>query len=326
MSATGEGDRPTSPPVRRSAGAGQRDTATTASVGEIVARLARAAEAVGSIPKDDRNEEQGYAFRGIERILAAAGPALHAEGIVTVPRVLSMERLQRERGQRRNLWDLVVLTVEYRFVAPDGSSVAAVVAAEGMDNGDKATSKAMTMAYKSALLQVLAIGDDTHDADRSTPEDGPAQARQRKSSGNGGSARRSTGTRKRDDDEAQPAANRATREDALAWVAETHGPEHRIKVEKIMDRLDAIADKHTRTTVKQEFARVHETPVRLTPAQVDEAAAWLDEMLAPATETDAPGPEADVDREPSPPDTECECGADLNKGEEHLEGCPYAAF
>ena len=45
----------------------------------------------------------------------------------------------------------------YRFVATDGSQVSCVVEGEGMDSGDKASNKAMAVAHKYALLQVLMI-------------------------------------------------------------------------------------------------------------------------------------------------------------------------
>lgn len=61
-------------------------------------------------------------------------------------------------------------------------SLEAVVYAESLDSGDKATAKAMSVAFRSALLQVLAI--PTHDPDpdsqtyerASAPEPDPERA------------------------------------------------------------------------------------------------------------------------------------------------------
>lgn len=137
--------------------------------------LAAAAAAVGAIPKADTNKDQGFQYRGIERILAGVGPALHRAGVVVLPRVLDVHREEMLRGANKNVWRLVTLTVEYLFVGPRGDSLSAVVLGEGLDNGDKAVSKAMTMAYKSALLQALQIADTDTDPDASTP---PEQVRE----------------------------------------------------------------------------------------------------------------------------------------------------
>lgn len=137
--------------------------------------LAAAAAAVGAIPKDDENKDQGFKYRGIERILAGVGPALHRAGVVVLPRVIDVHREEMLRGANKNVWRLVTLTVEYLFVGPRGDSLSAVVLGEGLDNGDKAVSKAMTMAYKVALLQALQIADADTDPDASTP---PEQVRE----------------------------------------------------------------------------------------------------------------------------------------------------
>jgi hypothetical protein len=50
-----------------------------------------------------------------------------------------------------------VLKIRYDFFARDGSSVSATVMGEGMDSGDKASNKAMAVAHKYALLQILSI-------------------------------------------------------------------------------------------------------------------------------------------------------------------------
>ena len=47
--------------------------------------------------------------------------------------------------------------MRYTFYAKDGSSVQCVVVGEGMDSGDKATNKAMSIAFKYACFQVFCI-------------------------------------------------------------------------------------------------------------------------------------------------------------------------
>ncbi len=51
----------------------------------------------------------------------------------------------------------VVLTVRFRAFAQDGSSVETTAIGEGIDYGDKAYNKAMSVAHKYALLQLFCI-------------------------------------------------------------------------------------------------------------------------------------------------------------------------
>ena len=50
-----------------------------------------------------------------------------------------------------------ICRIKYTFYAEDGSNVSAVVIGEGMDSGDKATNKAMSIAFKYACFQVFCI-------------------------------------------------------------------------------------------------------------------------------------------------------------------------
>ena len=54
----------------------------------------------------------------------------------------------------------VTVVVAYTFTAPDGSSIVTSAAGEAMDSGDKATPKAMSVAYRTALLQALCLPTD----------------------------------------------------------------------------------------------------------------------------------------------------------------------
>jgi hypothetical protein len=60
--------------------------------------------------------------------------------------------------------------VTYRFTAPDGSHLETTVAGEAQDYGDKATPKAMSVAFRTALLQALALPTDEPDPDTATYE------------------------------------------------------------------------------------------------------------------------------------------------------------
>src|SRR5699024_3842939 len=68
------------------------------------------------------------------------------------------------------------ILAQYVFYAEDGSSITTRVAAESWDNGDKSAPKAMSVAFRTALLQALALPTDEADPDSQTYErdHGPA--------------------------------------------------------------------------------------------------------------------------------------------------------
>jgi hypothetical protein len=98
----------------------------------------------------------GYAYRKVDDIMNAVGTAMRDHGVFIRPEVVSSER--KSWTSRDSLVTEVVLTMRYHWVSGvDGSSFAVVVIGEGRDNGDKATSKAQAMCYKTMLLQALCI-------------------------------------------------------------------------------------------------------------------------------------------------------------------------
>ena len=104
---------------------------------------------IGSIGKESRNSQQGFMYRGIDAVMNAINPALIKHKLFVVPEVLSQRREERQTAKGGNLI-YSVCTIKYTFYAEDGSSVSATVIGEGMDSGDKATNKAMRVAFKYA--------------------------------------------------------------------------------------------------------------------------------------------------------------------------------
>lgn len=144
---------------------------------EIITRLSKAMEDVGAVGKDGRNTAQNFNFRGIDAVVNATSPAFRKHGIVVVPTLNNIAYETVEVGQNRSRMASVRVNVTYTFHAPDGSSVAATVAAESMDSGDKATAKAMSVAFRIALLQTLCLPTDDIDPDAQTYERSPAPAK-----------------------------------------------------------------------------------------------------------------------------------------------------
>jgi len=122
------------------------------------------------VPKDQENKSQGFAFQGVDDILDKLNPVLGRHGVFYVPVVEERVAETRQARGGGTIWT-VHLRVRYTFFAADGSHVEAVSWGEGTDSGDKATSKAMTMAMKSCLRQVFAISDNEDPDATSVPTD-----------------------------------------------------------------------------------------------------------------------------------------------------------
>jgi len=134
----------------------------------IIDALTAVMEDVRAVGKDGRNTHANYDFRGIDAVVNAVGPALRKHGVVVVPTLDSCEyeSVQTSTGKPANACRV---EVTYTFYAGD-SSLPCSVAAEAWDNGDKAAPKAMSVAFRTALLQALALPTDEPDPDTHTYE------------------------------------------------------------------------------------------------------------------------------------------------------------
>lgn len=131
----------------------------------IVRELVDVAAKVGPVAKAEEHG-QGYKYRGIETIMAAIAEHLNTAGIVPIPSVRHHSTVSPAEGKTR----IIRVVVDYYLVsATDGSMLVASMIGEGADGLDKASSKALTAAYKYLWLEVLKIGegmDDTDHVDR----------------------------------------------------------------------------------------------------------------------------------------------------------------
>jgi hypothetical protein len=137
-------------------------------IAEITGELAK----VG-ISKGRKNDQQGYAFRGIDDVYNALSGLLASHQLCLLPRVTNRSVTERASARGTSLF-YVVLDVDYDLVHADGSKHTVTVVGEAMDSGDKATNKAMSAAYKYMALQVFCIPTEgDNDADKSTHEVAP---------------------------------------------------------------------------------------------------------------------------------------------------------
>lgn len=132
------------------------DPAVDTSQWKIHALLIEARRRVRAIGKNSRNEEQKYQFRGVDDVVNSASPIFAELGILILPLLdkVGYRDVLTSRDKRSRE---VTLEVTYRFMGPLGDQLDIRVPGESMDFGDKGTPKAMSVAYRIALLQALMI-------------------------------------------------------------------------------------------------------------------------------------------------------------------------
>jgi hypothetical protein len=135
----------------------------------IFVALARVMAGVRPVAKTSTNTEQHYNFRGIDAVVNAVSPQLREHSVIVVPEVLesSYRDVTTSRGKPSRE---VTVKVRYRFYGPRGDYIDAVTCGESMDFGDKGTAKAMSVAFRVALLQALCLPTDEADPDSFSPE------------------------------------------------------------------------------------------------------------------------------------------------------------
>jgi hypothetical protein len=128
------------------------------------------AELAGSgIPKTRFNEVDDYKYRSIDDVQNRLAPLLAKHRLCVLPRVLKRHVIERQDADGQLLIG-VTLRVAFALVsADDGSSHLVEAYGEALDTSDKGTAKAMSAAYKSAMIQAFCIPvGDLEDADASS--------------------------------------------------------------------------------------------------------------------------------------------------------------
>jgi len=136
----------------------------------IYKAITNAMKEISPIAKEKRNKEQGFQYRGVDDVMNELSPILSKHHIFIYPEVIGSQRSERQTKSGSTLL-YSILTIKYHFATDDGSEICTTVIGEGMDSGDKASNKAMAVAFKYACLQMFCIPtDDMDDPDKTTPE------------------------------------------------------------------------------------------------------------------------------------------------------------
>lgn len=125
---------------------------------------------VQAVRKDERNAHGGFNFRGIDAVTNAVGPALREHGVIVTPNVLDARYDVVHVGQKQTVMSRVTLRIEWTWWGPEGDSISCITQGEAFDSGDKATAKAHSVAFRTAMLQTLALPTDEKDPDVDTYE------------------------------------------------------------------------------------------------------------------------------------------------------------
>lgn len=130
----------------------------------VYAALAAVMADCDHVSKRDRNTHQNFVFRGIDAVVNAVGPVLRKHQVIVVPQVASVdyETVQTTTGKPSTACRV---KVAYVFYGPAGDCIETSVIGEAWDAGDKAAPKAMSVAFRTALLQALALPTDDPDPD-----------------------------------------------------------------------------------------------------------------------------------------------------------------
>ena len=112
---------------------------------------------VSAVAKDQRNQAQGFNFRGIDNVYNALHPIFAAHGIICLPSCEKIETSDYLNAKGNKVFRTLV-TMGYIFMASDGSMTPKIIVpGEGMDHGDKSCAKALSVAHKYCLIQVFTI-------------------------------------------------------------------------------------------------------------------------------------------------------------------------
>lgn len=131
------------------------------SINAIASELAES-----GIAKRHRNEESDYSYRSIEDVMRALAPLLARHKLCVLPRVVERQTSTDAAASACG----VLVHVAFDLVsALDGSTHTIESFGEAHDESDKGTAKAISAAYKSAMLQAFCIPVPQEDADAVTP-------------------------------------------------------------------------------------------------------------------------------------------------------------
>lgn len=125
----------------------------------------------GPILKNQRNNQQGFMFRGIDQVYTALNPLFARNKVFIMSEVLE-HKYEIKTTIKGTSGYQHFLKVRFEFISgEDGSSVCAHAIGEAWDSGDKGINKCMSVALKYAAFQAFMIPTEAiEDPDKETVE------------------------------------------------------------------------------------------------------------------------------------------------------------
>jgi hypothetical protein len=130
-----------------------QETKTMNTIYQAISAIMNEVEAIG---KNKRNQAQGFAYRGIDDMYNDLQPKFAKNRVFITSEVLDQSREERINAKGTTLI-YTILRVKFTFWTEDGTSVSSIMVGEAMDSGDKGANKAMSIALKYCLMQLLLI-------------------------------------------------------------------------------------------------------------------------------------------------------------------------
>lgn len=148
----------------------------------VLEAIAAVQAEVTHVSKDDRFDGgrggPQFKFRGVDRVVQALSGSMRKHKLLMLPKSHGAPEwvpVVTASGKPANV---ARLEVTYTLYGPDGSSVEVTAPGEAMDSGDKAVSKAMSVAWRTALIQTFNLPTGEPDPDSEGYELGNGRAQQ----------------------------------------------------------------------------------------------------------------------------------------------------
>lgn len=139
--------------------------------GKIFSALTSIIGEVNAIGKNNKNQQQGFMFRGIDDVMNELHTLFGKYKVMIVPEVVEYD-VKEKQTKTGSVMYQTRTRVRFHFTSEDGSEVVTTNVGEAMDSADKGMNKTMSCALKYALMQMFLIPTkETEDPDRVTPPD-----------------------------------------------------------------------------------------------------------------------------------------------------------
>lgn len=119
-------------------------------------RIVQAMRAVSQVAKDGYNTHFKYPFRGIDGVTNALGPALREAGVFLTEEILEIKYRDAQNAKGDPTREVTV-RIKITFWGEDGDSLVTEGVGESIDQSDKGTAKAVSVARRVAYLGVFLL-------------------------------------------------------------------------------------------------------------------------------------------------------------------------